>query len=159
MLGFFKKKAPARSIGEVELEKLLTLLHSSILNARSSNAVHVMSSAGAEIIQIQLVIRNIELGRVLDSVKSKGYMFGVHDALAQYLGVTKPIEGIAAISTSYMSIFGEQTAARLVKESLDLQGNNDFMQGRAQGGQEVMDYIRSTSRVKMSPMGLVKTLL
>jgi hypothetical protein len=85
--------------------------------------------------------------------KAAGYLFGYHDAMAQrVLRITAETRALGAqfIERSYGNIFGVENGVDLLNQSLNLQENSEFIEGRHMGGSE---YVAFAER-KVPPLGL-----
>lgn len=123
--------------------------------SKSDSAVRI----AVELLEVQLVLSGEEDDgkldeRVFDSY-SRGYIFGVCDALLQVFKVEGEDEMLASMTFAHLELFGSEYGAKAVGRSLREQGEILFEKGRMRGGQELLEFFRT----KKPPMGLAGYLL
>jgi len=90
--------------------------------------------------------------------RAAGYLFGFHDSLLQRLGLYDPSNknnSVKLMERSYKNLFGEQTGFALFSRSLHFQDDPEFVEGRMNGGNEIVQYLKE----KVPPLGLGRILI
>lgn len=132
MFGFFKKKTQ-----------------------KSTAAVE----AAVGLLQVQISLGdaedNDEFRERLFDLYSRGYIFGLCDALLQSAAVKDDVEAMALLTVVHVKLFGEKHGATIVGQSFRDQEDPTFGKGRMRGGQELVEFFRN----KIPPMGLAGYLL
>lgn len=94
-------------------------------------------------------------GAVMTNKRAMGYVFGMHDAMIQVLGLRgNQNKAKALMEICYKGIFGDQAGFTLLSVSLTKQGDSDFHKGRMEGGGELNGFLDSKRR----PDGLAAIL-
>lgn len=96
-------------------------------------------------------------GSIMADKKAAGYVFGVHDALAQRFGLANSKDktgDLQPIESSYKKLFGAQAGFALFDMSISRQSDPDFHKGRMIGGSELVELIKD----RTPPMGLNRIL-
>jgi hypothetical protein len=97
-------------------------------------------------------------GALMTQKEAAGYVFGVHDALLQRIGLVNQnnvSQGIKKIEESYKDIFGKQAGYALFSMSVASQDDSQFSKGRMDGGNELVEYMDR----KTPPLGLANILI
>ncbi len=131
MFGFFKKK---KGKSDAAIETAVALLQVQI------------SLGDAE--------DNHEFNERIADKYSRGYIFGLCDALLQSAGINE-IKGMALLTIIHIKLFGEENGANIVGQSFRDQGDSLFGKGLMRGGQELVEF----SKNKTPTMGLSSYLL
>lgn len=103
------------------------------------------------LVKTQLWLASINDDSLENDLYSLGYIFGVHDALCQSLGMKGDDEMLSAMSISYEILFGEELGINLLQKSL-LNEDALLMKGRYCGGEETVEFVRNGK----NPVGLMK---
>ena len=87
-----------------------------------------------------------------------GYIFGAYDFLSQRMGLLAygKDKVMDAMEDAYISIWGAPSGRVMISSSLINQDDENFMNGRMQGGNEALVFF--TSNKKTKPTGLTKFL-
>lgn len=94
-------------------------------------------------------------GAVMTDKRAQGYVFGMHDAMLQALGMRGNQDSAKNLmETCYKGIFGEQAGFALLSMSLNNQDDPTFHKGRMEGGGELDVFLDRKSR----PAGLAAIL-
>lgn len=97
-------------------------------------------------------------GALMTNKRAAGYLFGFHDSLLQHLGLYDPnnkSNSVDLMEKSYKNIFGEQAGYALFSSSLYSQDDLMFVEGRLNGGNEIVQYLEE----KVPPLGLGRILI
>lgn len=94
-------------------------------------------------------------GAVMTNKRAQGYVFGMHDAMIQALGLRGDQNTAKALmETCYKGMFGEQAGFALLSMSLGNQDDPAFHKGRMEGGGELDGFLDR----KIRPAGLAAIL-
>jgi hypothetical protein len=94
-------------------------------------------------------------GAVMTDKRAQGYVFGMHDAMLQALGLRGDKDSARNLMEGcYKGIFGEQAGYALLSMSLGNQDDPVFHKGRMEGGGELDAFLDSKTR----PAGLAAIL-
>jgi len=114
------------------------------------------------LLSVQLLPKysNIKLAYsiLMTNKRAAGYVFGFHDSLIQRLGLYDPSNkdrSAALLEQSYKGMFGEQAGFLLYSMSLQWQDDSTFLEGRMNGGNEILDFIDKN----VPPLGLGRILI
>ena len=114
-----------------------------------------------KLLQVQIALGDAEDNDEFDDrlidFYSRGYIFGLCDAILQSSGVKEDIEAMALLTIVHIKLFGEDNGATIVGQSFRDQENSEFSKGRMQGGEELVEFFRSEG--KTPAMGLADYLL
>jgi hypothetical protein len=97
-------------------------------------------------------------GALMTNKKASGYLFGFHDSLLQRLSLhdsSNKNNSAELIERSYKNLFGEQAGYALFSRSLDSQEVPAFVDGRMNGGNEIVQYLEE----KVPPLELGRILI
>lgn len=95
-------------------------------------------------------------GSVMTNKRAQGYVFGMHDAMLQALGLRGNQDSAKSLmETCYKGVFGEQAGFALLSMSLSNQDDPAFHKGRMDGGGELDGFLDRNIR----PAGLAAILL
>jgi hypothetical protein len=97
-------------------------------------------------------------GAIMVNKQASGYLFGFHDSLLQRMGLYDPKnKGVSfgIIERSYKNIFGEQAGHALFDFSVTQQNNQEFIESRMNGGNEIVQYLENN----VHPLGLGRILV
>lgn len=126
---------------------------------KSKDEADVAIETAVILLQVQIALGNTEENdefneRLKDSY-SRGYIFGLCDALLQSAGVNNDGKAVGVITIVHLKLFGEDSGATIVGQSLRDQEVELFIKGRMRGGQELIEFFTN----KTPPMGLAGYLL
>ncbi|MCI0564003.1 MAG: hypothetical protein MN733_36470 [Nitrososphaera sp.] len=126
---------------------------------KGQDKADVAIETAVTLLQVQIALGNTEENdefneRLIDSY-SRGYIFGLCDALLQSAGVNNDGKAIGVITIVHLKLFGEDSGATIVGQSLRDQEVELFIKGRMRGGQELIEFFTN----KTPPMGLAGYLL
>lgn len=94
-------------------------------------------------------------GSVMTNKRAQGYLFGIHDAMLQALGLRGAQDSAKSLmETCYKGMFGEQAGFALLSMSLSNQDDPAFHKGRMEGGGELDGFLDRNIR----PAGLAAIL-
>jgi hypothetical protein len=95
-------------------------------------------------------------GSIMTNGRAAGYVFGLHDALLQSLALRDdPKKMVDLMEQSYKNIFGEQAGYALFSSSTSRQGDDDFIEGQIEGGNEFVEFMDKGT----PPLGLGRLLI
>jgi hypothetical protein len=97
-------------------------------------------------------------GALMTNKRASGYLFGFHDSLLQRIGLYDPSDknnSVKLMEKSYKNLFGEQAGYALFSSSLHFQDDPGFVEGRMNGGNEIVQYLEE----KVPPLGLGRILI
>ncbi len=97
-------------------------------------------------------------GALMTNKRAAGYLFGFHDSLLQRIGLYDPNNkgnSVGLMERSYKNLFGEQAGYALFSSSLHSQDDPEFVEGRLNGGNEIVQYLEE----KVPPLGLGRILI
>lgn len=120
--------------------------------SKTDVAIEVASS----LLQMQFTLARASLDGVAAAHDqfALGYVFGFHDAVCQYYGISNDsTEGFGVLTISYNQI-APSNAGKILRQCFDLQKNQTFMQGMVAGGKDVFAYLQN----KTPPLGLARHL-
>lgn len=108
---------------------------------KKKDKAEVAVETAVSLLQIQVELGNAEDNdkfndRLIDPY-SRGYVFGLCDALLQSAGVSDDVEAMALLTVVHIKLFGEEGGATIVGQSFKDQENELFSKGRMRGGQEL----------------------
>lgn len=111
------------------------------------------------LLQIQTALADAEDNhdfneRLVDKY-SRGYIFGLCDAILQSADINDEAEIVKLLTTVHVKLFGEINGENLVRKSIQEQEDPTFAKGRMKGGQDLVEFFRN----KTSPIGLAGYLL
>ena len=128
--------------------------------SQSPQEVYLSSTSG--LIAAQLIPKYSNpkeaFGALMTNKRASGYLFGFHDSLLQRLGLYDPNNketSVGLMERSYKNIFGEQAGYALFSSSLHSQDDPEFLEGRINGGNEIVQYLEE----KVPPLGLGRILI
>jgi hypothetical protein len=84
-----------------------------------------------------------------------GYLFGVNDAFIQRYGVRDQAEAISLMAVIYGRCFGFEAGAEMLPQSLKMQVDSVFLNGRVAGGRDVYEFLQE----RKVPLGLANHLM
>jgi hypothetical protein len=96
-------------------------------------------------------------GLLMTNKVALGYIFGMHDGLMQdrrMCSAEQQNNALSIIEDSYKGIFGGQAGFALFSTSISLQDDPDFLNGRMDGGEDVVDFTKH----KKSPFCMTSIL-
>jgi len=97
-------------------------------------------------------------GSLMTNKIASGYLFGFHDSLLQTVGLydaSNKASSLKIMERSYKNMFGEQAGYALFSSSLHSQDDRNFAEGRMNGGNEIIQYLKE----KVPPLGLGRILI
>lgn len=129
-------------------------------NSPSPKEVYLSSASG--LITAQLIPKYFNpkeaFGAIMTNKRASGYLFGFHDSLLQRLDLYDPNNkknSVGLMERSYKNIFGEQAGYILFSSSLNSQHDPKFLEGRMNGGNEIVQYLEEN----IPPLGLGRILI
>ena len=129
---------------------------------KSKSPQDIYLSSTSSLIAAQLLpkysIPKEAFGSLMTNRRASGYLFGFHDSLLQRLGLHNPSNKenlVGLIEKSYKNIFGDQAGYALFSSSLHSQDDPEFVEGRMNGGNEIVQYLEE----KVPPVGLGRILI
>jgi hypothetical protein len=128
----------------------------------SANPQEVYLLTTSDLIAVQLMPKYLSpkeaFGALMTNKRASGYLFGFHDSLLQRIGLYDPNDkdnSVKLMERSYKDMFGEQAGYALFSSALFSQDNPDFIEGRLNGGNEIVQYLEE----KVPPLGLSRILI
>ena len=119
----------------------------------------VAVEVAAKLIGVQLSLSdtrdNHQFEERLGDLYSRGYIWGLCDALIQSAGIEDGNEAWPLFKRAHVELFGKEAGSMIVNQSLGEQNDPLFHKGRALGGQEAFDFLNQ----KIPPFGLAGYLL
>ena len=113
---------------------------------------------------VKLLQIQIDLGDTEDNHKfttrladrySRGYIFGLSDALLQSAGIKDEVESMAMLAVIHTRLFGTEIGGKIIGQSIYDQGDLLFGKGVITGGQELIEFFKNNTPA----MGLASYLL
>lgn len=128
----------------------------------SGNPQELYLSTTSGLISVQLMPKYSSpkeaFGALMTNKRASGYLFGFHDSLLQRLGLYDPSNkniSVKLMEKSYKNLFGEQAGYALFSSTLHSQDDPVFVEGRMNGGNEIVQYLEE----KVPPLGLGRILI
>ena len=98
---------------------------------------------------------NHEFTTRLADLYSRGYIFGLCDALLQSAGIKDEVESMAMLAVIHTKLFGTEIGGKIVGQSFQDQGDSLFGKGLMTGGQELVEFFKNNTPA----MGLASYLI
>lgn len=128
----------------------------------SGNPQELYLSTTSGLISVQLMPKYSSpkeaFGALMTNKRASGYLFGFHDSLLQRLDLYDPSnknDSVKLMEKSYKNLFGEQAGYALFSSTLHSQDDPVFVEGRMNGGNEIVQYLEE----KVPPLGLGRILI
>jgi hypothetical protein len=118
---------------------------------KKENQIDAAIETAVGLLQLQMSLAN---GQGADEF-SRGYIFGLCDAIFQAAGVRDQAEMAALITIVHAELFGQEKCGDIVGQSMRDQRNSTFADGRMSGGQELIAFLADQT----PPMGLAQHLM
>jgi hypothetical protein len=118
----------------------------------------VIVETAVGLLQLQISLGNAEKNykfkeRIIDQF-SRGYIFGLCDAVLQSSGIKDNNESMSLLKIVHINLFGKKDGVSILDISCNEIQKQIFMKGRMRGGQEFVEFIRNNK----APMGLAAYL-
>ncbi len=106
----------------------------------------VAAETAVGLLQVQISLGDVEdnheFNERMTDRYSRGYIFGLCDALLQSAGVNDEVEAKALLTVIHIKLFGEEYGANIVGQSLRDQKDSLFGKGLMRGGQELVEFFK-----------------
>lgn len=148
-----------RMFGTAQPEKAATPPQSEAQHSPESKEDMFKLSVG-RLLAMQLLPSYSEPKQAFSSLmvnrRAAGYVYGMHDAMLQACGLASdPKKAGELLKESYQEIFGSSAGYALLSMSQHDQQESAFHEGRMEGGNELVDFVKA----KVPPLGLGRMLI